>query len=223
MRQTMPAWRRRRRRLLLRELIILACALALGLGYSLWQSGAYMPSMDGNIYSMLALEDSLLMVLSNGNRNSLVRIDHTGLLLNYADTKNGQAFQYLESDGETVYAILSYEKNGAALQRLVSLSLKNAVMRTEVLTELTSLHGAPPGVQWREIYLVPGGDGALSIKLAGLDKQGRGYVMRAATHHRRADRLSAGAALDFMPHHTGVPDGPVHGGDPRLHTPDGKS
>ena len=103
---------RQRRRLLLRELIVLICALALGLGYSQWNADAYLPSLDGNIYSMLALEDSLLVVLSSGNRNSLVRLDQTGTLLNYMSTADGQAFQYLESDGETVYALLSYEKRG---------------------------------------------------------------------------------------------------------------
>lgn len=200
MRQTMSAWLRQRRRLLLREGIVLICALALGLGYSLWQSDAYMPSLDGNIYSMLALEDSLLMVLSNGNRNSLIRIDHAGTLLNYADTKSGQAFQYLESDGETVYAILSYEKDGAALQRLVSLSLNNAVMRTKVLTELTTLHGAPSGVEWREIYLVPGADGALSIKLAGVDKQGRGHLAHwdSATGRARFEEILPGERILFL-------------------------
>ena len=200
MRQTVFTWLRRRRRLLLRELIILFCALALGLGYSLWQSDTYMPSMDGNIYSMLALDDSLLMVLANGNRNSLVRIDHTGTLLNYANTKNGQAFQYLESDGETVYAILSYEKDGAALQRLVSLSLKNAVMRTKVLTELTSLPDAPAGVEWREIYLVSGEDGALSIKLAGLDKQGRGYLAHwdVPAGRARFEEILPGESILFL-------------------------
>ncbi len=129
-------WLRQKRRVLIRELVLVACALALGLGYSLWRSDTYLPSLDGNIYSMLALDDSLLMVLSQGNRNSLVRISHTGALLNYMDTIQGQAFQYLESDGETVYAILSYEKNGAARQRLVALSLKQAAMRAEPLAEL---------------------------------------------------------------------------------------
>ena len=106
---------RQKRRLLFRELILLACALALGLGYSYWNTDTYLPTLDGNIYSMLALEDSLLMVLSKGNRNSLVRIGHTGRLLNYVDTADRQAFQYLESDGETVYAILSYEKGRKTL------------------------------------------------------------------------------------------------------------
>ncbi len=176
MRQTIRKWLRRRRRLLVREGIVLVCALALSFGYSLWRSDTYLPSIDGNIYSMLALDDSLLMVLSNGNSNSLVRIDHTGTLINYMTTKNGQAFQYLESDGETVYAILSYEKDGAARQRLVSLSLKDAVMRTKILTELTDLYGAPAGVEWRELYLVPNEDGPLSIKLTGVDKQGQGCL-----------------------------------------------
>lgn len=79
-------WLRQKRRVLIRELVLVACALALGLGYSLWRSDTYLPSIDGNIYSMLALDDSLLMVLSQGNRNSLVRISHTGALLNYMDT-----------------------------------------------------------------------------------------------------------------------------------------
>lgn len=109
MKQSILTRLRQRRRLLLRELIVLICALALGLGYSQWNADAYLPSLDGNIYSMLALEDSLLVVLSSGNRNSLVRLDQTGTLLNYMSTADGQAFQYLESDGETVYALLSYE------------------------------------------------------------------------------------------------------------------
>lgn len=169
-------WLRRKRRLLFRELTVLVCALALGLGYSLWKSDTYLPSIDGNIYSMLALEDSLLMVLSHGNRNSLVRIDHTGALLNYMDTVQGQAFQDLESDGETVYAILSYEKNGAALQRLVSLSLRHRAMRTKPLAELTGLRGAPEDVVWKEIYLPSEDELTPTLKLAGLDSQGRSYL-----------------------------------------------
>ena len=176
MRRKMPLWLRRSRRLLLRELAVLLCALALGMGCSLWNSGAYLPSLDGNIYSMLILDDSLLMVLANGNRNSLVRIDHTGALLNYMDTAGGQAFQYLESDGETVYAILSYEKDGQTLQRLVSLSLGRAAMRAKTLTELTGLPGAPKGVAWRELYLIPDGGRVASIRLAGTDEQGQGWL-----------------------------------------------
>lgn len=86
MRAQIFTWLRQKRRLLVRELILVTCALALGLGYSLWQSDTYLPSIDGNIYSMLALDDTLFMVLSQGNRNSLVRISHTGALLNYMDT-----------------------------------------------------------------------------------------------------------------------------------------
>ena len=176
MRGTVRAWLRRRRRLLIREAILLACALTLGLGYGLWQLEAALPSIDGNIYSMLALEDSLLMVLSNGNRNSLVRIDHAGTLLNYMDTADGQAFQYLESDGETIYAILSYERDGDLFQRLVSLSLEDAAMAARPLAELTGLRGVPAGVVWREIYLPAGEKSPLSLELAGLDRQGRGCL-----------------------------------------------
>lgn len=172
---------RQRRRLLLRELIVLACALALGLGYSRWNANAYLPSLDGNVYSMLALEDSLLMVLSSGNRNSLVRIDHAGTLLNYMDTADGQAFQYLESDGETVYAILSYEKGGETLQRLVALALDDTAMRARSLTELTTLRGAPAGVKWEEIYLPAESEGIgeteiRTLTLSGLDGQGQGFL-----------------------------------------------
>lgn len=200
MRWTMPAWLRKRRRLLLRGLILLIAALTLGLGYSLWQSDTYLPSLDGNIYSMLALDDSLLMVLSNGNRNSLVRVDHTGALLNYMDTVGGQAFQYLESDGETVYAILSYEKDGDTLQRLVSLSLRNAAMRTKNLTELTGLDGAPAGVRWREIYLPSEDESSFSIRLAGTDEQGRGYLARwdRETGQVRFEEILPGERILFL-------------------------
>ena len=171
-------WLRQKRRLLVRELILVACALALGLGYSLWRSDTYLPSIDGNIYSMLALDDSLLMVLSHGNRNSLVRVSPDGVLLNYMDTVQGQAFQYLESDGETVYAILSYEKNGAARQRLVSLSLKQTAMQAKPLVELTGLRGAPADVVWRQLYLPLEGESAPALKLAGLDSRGQSYLAR---------------------------------------------
>lgn len=178
MRGRISAWLRPKRRLIIRELILAVCALAMGLGYSLWRSDTYLPSIDGNIYSMLALDDSLLMVLSQGNRNSLVRISHTGALLNYMDTGRGQAFQYLESDGETVYAILSYEKDGAARQRLVSLSLRHAAMRPEPLAELTGLCGAPADVVWQQIYLPSKEESVPTLKLAGLDGRGQGYLAR---------------------------------------------
>lgn len=200
MRRTVLAWLRRKRRLLLRELIVLLCALALGLGYSFRQSDTYLPSIDGNIYSMLALDDSLLVVLANGNRNSLVRMDHTGALLNYMDTAGGQAFQYLESDGETVYAVLSYEKDGEAHQRLVSLSLQNAAMRPKILTELTGLPGAPEGVVWREIYLPAGEESAFSIRLTGTDGQGRGYLARwdMETGRTRFEEILPGERILFL-------------------------
>ena len=178
MRQSILARLRQKRRLLLRELVVLICALALGLGYSQWNADAYLPSLDGNIYSMLALEDSLLVVLSNGNRNSLVRLDHAGTLLNYMSTADGQAFQYLESDGETVYALLSCEKRGETLQRLVALSLEDTAMRARPLAELTALRGAPAQVVWKEIYL-PAEEEETEIRtltLSGLDGQGQGYL-----------------------------------------------
>lgn len=200
MRRKMPLWPRRSRRLLLRELAVLLCALALGMGYSLWNSGAYLPSLDGNIYSMLALDDSLLMVLSNGNRNSLVRIDHMGALLNYMDTADGQAFQYLESDGETVYAILSYEKDGQTRQRLVSLSLGRAAMRAKTLTELTGLPNAPKGVKWRELYLIPDGERTASIRLAGTDEQGQGWLAHweMETGNIRFEEILPGERVLFL-------------------------
>lgn len=191
---------RQKRRLLLRELILLACALALGLGYSYWNTDTYLPTLDGNIYSMLALEDSLLMVLSKGNRNSLVRIGHTGTLLNYVDTADGQAFQYLESDGETVYAILSYEKGGKNLQRLVSLSLGNTAMRTRPLAELTALRSAPAGVVWKEIYLPAEDENPALIKLSGLDRQGQGYLAHVdpETGYVQFEKILPGERILFL-------------------------
>jgi len=200
MRQTIRAWLRKRRRLLLRELVVLLCALALGLGYSLWESDGWLPSMEGNIYSVLALDDSLLMVLANGNSNSLVRLDHTGRLRNYMSTADGQAFQDLESDGETVYAILSCEKDGALSQSLVSLSLKDAAMRSKTLTDLTGLRGAPAGITWREIYLAPEGEGAPSIKLSGVDERGQGYLAQwdAADGRARVEEILPGESILFL-------------------------
>ncbi len=200
MKKRIFAWLRQKRRLLLRELAALLCALALGLGYSLWTSDTWLPSIDGNIHSMLALDGSLLMVLANGNSNSLVRLNHTGTLCNYMSTADGQAFQDLESDGETVYAILSREKDGAVSQSLVSLSLKTASMRMNTLTELAGLRGAPAGVTWREIYLAPEGDGALSIKLSGVDEQGRGYLAHwdTATGRVRFEEILSGESILFL-------------------------
>ncbi len=199
MKHTVLAGLRRKRRFLLRELAALACALALGLGYSYWNENTYLPSLDGNIYSMLALEDSLLMVLSSGNRNSLVRMDHEGRLLNYMDTADGQAFQYLESDGKTVYAILSYQKNGETLQRLVSLSLSGASMRARRLAELTTLPGAPVGVVWRELYLPAEGE-SRTLTLSGLDRQGQGYLARAdlETGQVRFETILTGESILFL-------------------------
>jgi len=200
MKQAIFTWLRPKRRLLFRELTVLLCALALGLGYGFLRSDAWFPSIDGNIYSMLALDDSLLMVLASGNSNSLVRIDHTGALRNYMSTADGQAFQYLESDGETVYAILSREKDGSVSQSLVSLSLENAAMRTKTLTELTGVRGAPAGVTWREIYLVTEEDGTLSIKLSGVDEKGRGYLAHwdTAAGRARFEEILPGESILFL-------------------------
>lgn len=200
MRKAVFTWLRRERRLLSRELIVLLCALALGLGYSLWTADTYLPSIDGNIYSILAMEDSLLMVLANGNSNSLVRIDRTGALFNYMDTANGQAFQYLESDGETVYAILSHKKGGTTRQSLVSLSLKNASMRTRPILELTDLRGAPAEVTWREIYLSTDEERPLSLELTGTDGQGRGYLahLDLATGHIRFEEILPDENILFL-------------------------
>jgi len=200
MRRTVSTWLRPKFRLLLRELIVFICALALGLGYGLWKSDTFFPSINGNIYSMLALEDSLLMVLANGNANSLVRIDHAGTLLNYMDTAYGQAFQYVESDGETVYAILSYEKKGRDCQRLVSLSLEEEAMQMKPVTELTTLYGAPAGVTWREIYLPAGEEPPLSLTLSGVDRKGRGWLAHwdMEAGHARFEEILPGEDILFL-------------------------
>jgi len=190
------SWLRRRGRLLLRELAILVISLALGLGYSLWRSDAWLPSLEGNVYSVLALGDDLFMVLSNGDRNTLVRMDHEGTLLNYMDTAAQEAFQDLESDGETVYAILSREKDGVLSQSLVSLSLKDAAMRSKVLAELGG--DAPPGVTWREIYLAAETEGA--VLLSGVDEEGQGYLARwdPAAGRARFEKILPGESILFL-------------------------
>lgn len=172
------AWLRRRRRSLLREAAILLCALVLGMGYSFLRTDAYLPSINGNVYAMLASGDTILMVLSNGNNNSIVRIDRGGTLLNYMDTAAGQAFKDLESDGETVYAILSKSQRGLTHQYLAALSLKTPAMKASVLTDLSTLPNAPaPDIVWQEVYLPPQGGASPALRLAGVDGQGQGYLL----------------------------------------------
>ena len=49
-----------------------------------------------------------------------------------------------------------------------------------------------------------------------------GNTMLCGMLLRRADRPPFGAASDFMPHRTGLSHRNVRGGDPRLHSPDGR-
>ena len=147
----------RLRRLAGRQLAVLLGALALGVGFSLWRSEHYLPTINGNVSSILVDDGALFMVLANGDSTCLVRTDWAGRLLNYAQAGFGQAFQYLEAEGDTVYAILSQEVSGKTSQTLAALSLDRAAMKPKTLTRLTGLGSAPADVVWRELYLPPEG------------------------------------------------------------------
>ena len=81
--------------LALREAMILLCAAALGLGWSLFTAEQYLPTMDGSVYAMDPTDNSLFMVLSKDVNNSLVHIDYEGNLLHYAVTETNEAFENL--------------------------------------------------------------------------------------------------------------------------------
>lgn len=172
-------WLRRRRRLAIREGCVLLCALLLGMGYSLLRAESYLPSMDGNVYAMLAADDSMYLVLTTGDSNSLVHVDYSGKLLNYRAAGATQAFQDLEVKDDTFYAIMVSREQGRDQQQLVSMSLQNTSMRPRVLTELTDLPDAPvKGIVWEEMYLPPEGEDSPALRLVGMDAYGQGYLMR---------------------------------------------
>lgn len=200
MRRQAKVWLGRLRRLAAGQLIILLCALALGCAVSAGRSEGYLPSINGNIYSILAADDALFMVLANGNNNCLVRTDWEGKLLNYAETGSGWAFQYVEAAGGRVYAILTQGEAGALRQTLVSLSLDSTAMKQESLAELTGLAGAPEDVVWRELYLPPEGGETPVFRLSGVDGQGQGWLLGwdADTGRASAQKILEGEELLYV-------------------------
>lgn len=172
-------WLRSKRRLAIREGCVLLCALLLGMGYSLFQAGSYLPSLDGNIYAMLAAEDSVYLALTTGDRNCFVRVDYNGKLLNYSGASANQAFQDFVVQKDTLYGITAIREQGHDRQQLVSLSLQAASMRPRVLAELTDMPNAPSSeIRWEGVSLPPEGEESPVLRLVGIDTHGQGYLLR---------------------------------------------
>ena len=121
MRETWKKWFPSVSKIVLRELLLLLCAVAMGLGWGVYQSPKYLPTMSGNVYAMDPTGDSLFMVLSKESNNSLVHVDYRGNLLHYAVTETNQAFENLVVLDDTIYAVLTTYDTGNSTQELVSL------------------------------------------------------------------------------------------------------
>lgn len=169
---------KRWRGLLVRQGIVLLCVIALGLGFAAYNRDLYLPTLDGNVYAMLPYEHELFMVLSKQRKNSLVHVDNSGKLLNYAGTGGNQAFEALEVLDNTVYAILDQYDSGVITQELVSLSLLKASMRTNSLLRLSEIGGEDTSdITWSGVYLPPEGEASPALRLTGIDSRGRGYLL----------------------------------------------
>lgn len=169
---------KRWRGLLVRQGIVFLCAILLGLGFAVFKKNSYLPTLDGNVYDMLPYENELFMVLSKEGNNSLVHVDNSGRLLNYASTNRDQAFETLEVLDSTVYAILDHYDKGVITQELVSLSLLKASMRTKSLFRLSEIGGQDTSyITWSGIYLPPEGEPSPALRLTGIDSRGRGYLL----------------------------------------------
>lgn len=163
------------RRLALREAVVLLCAAALGLGWSLLTAEQYLPTMDGSVYAMDPTGNSLFMVLSKDVNNSLVHIDYKGNLLHYAVTETNEAFENMVILEDAIYAVRTTYETGKTTQALVSLSMDYAAMRVHTLLELSELPKAA-GVTWTGAYL-PLSEGREEICLGGVDNSGNGYLL----------------------------------------------
>lgn len=163
------------RRLALREAVVLLCAAALGIGWSLLTAGRYLPTMDGSVYAMDPTDNSLFMVLSKDANNSLVHIDYEGNLLHFAVTEANEAFENLVVLDDTIYAVRTTYDTGKTTQALVSLSMDRPAMRVRTLLELSELPEAA-GVTWTGAYL-PLTEEPEEICLGGIDDGGNGYLL----------------------------------------------
>ncbi len=161
----------------MRQAAILLCAAVTGIGWSVFRSGAYLPTLDGNVYAMDPTDNSLFMVLSRDANNSLVHIDYSGRLLHYAVTETNQAFENLVVLNDTIYAVLTTYDTGETNQALVSLSMDRSAMRVQTLLELSRLPEAEgAGITWTGVYL-PLEDEPSGLRLGGVDQSGRGYLL----------------------------------------------
>lgn len=180
---------------------LVLASLALGLGWSAWHTKEYLPTLEGNVFSMLAGEDSLYMVLSSERNNCLVRVDDTGRLLNYSATASYRAYQDLDVSEETVYAILnryvSREDFCGNEQSLVALSLEDSSMGPKTLLELKELAGVQ-GVVWREVYAP--GEGEKTVRLTGIGGDGQGYLLGwdPDSGRARAEKVLEGERLFIL-------------------------
>lgn len=185
---------RRAARRLGRLLLLTALALAVGLGWGWHATANALPGLDGNVWGMLAGDDWLMMVLSNGANNCLVRTDYSGRVLNYAATGSHEAYQYLEAAGDRVFAIRAVFRQGENRQELVSFSTEKPLMRPRVLLDLSS----PEGIVWKQLY-PPEGDSAV-LRLAGIDGSGQGYLLRwdPETGGGTPEKVLEGESLYFL-------------------------
>lgn len=163
------------RRLALREAVVLLCAAALGLGWSLLTVGQYLPTMDGSVYAMDPTDNSLFMVLSKDANNSLVHIDYGGDLLHFAVTEANEAFESLVVLEDTIYAVRTTYDTGKTTQALVSMPMDRTAMRVHTLLELSELPEAA-GITWTGAYL-PLTERPEEICLGGVDGRGNGYLL----------------------------------------------
>ncbi len=184
-------------RVLLRQILLLLCAAAVGLGWGIARSGQYLPTMDGNVYAMDPTGNTLFMVLSKEANNSLVRIDYRGNLLNYAVTGTNQAFENLVVLGDTIYAVLTTYQTGDSTQQLVSLSLERTAMSVEVLLDLSGIQ-PPEGadITWTGSYL-PLEEAPGEVCLGGVDDSGKGYLLHwnLTTQSPRLERILEGEQI----------------------------
>lgn len=164
------------RNIILRELLLLLCAVGMGLGWGIWRAPQSLPTMEGNVCAIDPTGETLFMVLSKEANNSLVHVDYSGRLLNYALTETNQAFENLVVLDDTIYAVLTTYDTDGSRQELVSLSMEHTAMSLEVLLDLSAVEGGGD-ITWTGTYL-PLEDDPAGIRLGGIDSSGNGYLLR---------------------------------------------
>ena len=195
MRETWKKWFPSVSKIVLRELLLLLCAVAMGLGWGVYQSPKYLPTMSGNVYAMDPTGDSLFMVLSKESNNSLVHVDYRGNLLHYAVTETNQAFENLVVLDDTIYAVLTTYDTGSSTQELVSLSMEHTSMHANVLLDLSTVEGAVD-ITWSGAYL-PLDEKPKELCLGGIDDAGNGYLLHwdLNSEHSRLEPILDGEKI----------------------------